>query len=203
MTESTSSENKDDDEFGLRDGRRPGDSDTKFTGPERNQIVIESAFLFLVIVGGLTGLASILWCISNLQFGVQNPTTCVTSEFCTLCKSPLIMTSAFFCAGLIGGSVFSLKWLYHSVANDLWHKDRFLWRVSVPLMGGVLGVFVTYLFARTLGTSFSPTSFKVEFVLPACGFSFLVGIFADGAIASLEKLARSIFGTLENFNGSK
>ena len=112
------------------------------------------------------------------------------------------MTTAFFFSGLVGGAVFSLKWLYHSVAKNRWHKDRLIWRLSVPIMGAVLAVFVTYIFARTFGTSFEPDSLKVSAVLPACGFSFLVGVFADGVLASLERLARSIFGTLENLNGS-
>ena len=29
--------------------------------------------------------------------------------------------------GLLGGTVYGGKWLYHAVAKGLWHEDRKLW----------------------------------------------------------------------------
>jgi hypothetical protein len=38
--------------------------------------------------------------------------------------------------GVLGGSVFSIKWLYHSIARGKWHLDRRPWRFLTPLMSG-------------------------------------------------------------------
>lgn len=188
------------DESGLRDGRCEGESETKFTRGEWLQIACEAAILFVFVLGGVYLLSQILWCVGTLE---SSSGTAPGKVYCTADQAPLIMSTAFFLSGLIGGAVFSLKWLYHTIAKNIWHRDRILWRVTVPLMGAILGVFITYIFARTFGTSFRPDNLGAESLLPACGFSFLVGVFADGALASLERLARSIFGTLENFNGTK
>lgn len=196
-------EEKDDDcedESGLRDGRCEGESGTKFTQGEWIQIACEALILFAFVLGGVYVLSRILWCVGTLE---SDAGTASGNAFCSAEQAPLVMSTAFFLSGLIGGAVFSLKWLYHTVAKNIWHRDRLLWRVTVPLMGAILGVFITYIFARTFGTSFRPESLSAGSLLPACGFSFLVGVFADGALASLERLARSIFGTLENFNGTK
>lgn len=190
------------DDIGLRDGRCEGESETKFSKSERLQIGIEAAILFSLIGTSIYFLATIIWCVSGLEY-LEDGAQKLAGGVCTANRAPLIMTSAFFFSGLIGGAVFSLKWLYHTVAKNVWHRDRFLWRISVPIMGAVLGVFITYIFSRTFGTSFAPDALTSAALLPSCGFSFLVGVFADGALASLERLARSIFGTLENFNGTK
>src|SRR5437879_2958149 len=36
--------------------------------------------------------------------------------------------------GLLGGSLFGIKWLYRAVARGLWHLDRTLWRILSPLL---------------------------------------------------------------------
>ncbi len=187
----------------LTDGRSIGETVSKFSTRDKVQLAVEGVLLLAAIVGGLGYLVSILSCVSFLEFGDGTSSTAPSLNYCTKDQAPLIMSVAFFISGLIGGAVFSLKWLYHSVAKTIWHQDRLLWRISVPLMGGVLAVFVTYIFSRTFGTSFSPASLTTTNFLPACGLSFLVGIFADGTLASLEKLARNIFGTLESFSGAK
>lgn len=34
--------------------------------------------------------------------------------------------------GTFGGTLFDIKWLYHSVARQIWHMDRRLWRLFTP-----------------------------------------------------------------------
>src|SRR5262249_33726874 len=53
-------------------------------------------------------------------------------------------------AGTLGGTLFSLKWLYHSVARQLWHLDRRLWRLFTPHISGGLAFAVTTLMASGL-----------------------------------------------------
>ncbi len=181
------------------DGRAPGDTDTRYKGKERIQIIGEFMYLLLAITVGCAILLLLLQCACDLSDSAQAG----RSGLCRASSAPVILTVALFLSGAVGGAVFALKWLYHSVARNSWHKDRFIWRISVPVMGGVLGVFAAFIFSRALGTSFDADAAKPDSLMPACGLAFLVGIFADGVLASMERLARSIFGTLEGFGGPK
>lgn len=94
--------------------------------------------------------------------------------------------------GLLGGCLFSMKWLYHSIAKGSWHEDRRYWRVLTPLISS--------------GLSFGMFSLAYSGLLPlvdeeaisrgrvVVGFSFLVGYFSDSALASLARLAEKLFG---------
>jgi len=193
----------DDEKLGLLDGLEFGDSGGRFSLSEYIQIGIEASILIsLIFFSGLT-MWQILSCVANVGLGLSPdalpPLQCSIFWFDPI-PAPMVLIAIFALSGMIGASVFSLKWLYHSISKDMWNRDRFLWRISVPLVGAVLGVFVSFIFARTFGTAFSSTYVGLDTLLPACGFCFLVGIFADGVIASLENLARRIFGTLQDFH---
>ena len=41
-------------------------------------------------------------------------------------------------SGVLGGTLFDIKWLYHTVAKQLWHADRLLWRLFTPHISGGL-----------------------------------------------------------------
>src|SRR5260370_10762564 len=48
----------------------------------------------------------------------------------------LALYSYAWLGGTFGGTLFDLKWLYHSVARGIWHLDRRLWRMLIPLISG-------------------------------------------------------------------
>ena len=87
--------------------------------------------------------------------------------------------------GSVGGTIFAIKWLVHSVANGLWHQDRFLWRVFVPLTGGIYALVAAARYLPSYpGLSLAgrgvwtkcltpdqPFSWSVEFVDPKTGAS--------------------------------
>jgi len=94
--------------------------------------------------------------------------------------------------GLFGGTMFDMKWLYHSRARGEWNEDRVYWRLFVPwlscglafvtgalIKGGFLSIFEGG--ALTGGN--------------AWGIGFLVGYFSDSAIAKLREVADTIFAT--------
>jgi len=94
--------------------------------------------------------------------------------------------------GMFGGTIFDLKWLYHSVAKQIWHIDRILWRILEPhLSGGLALVFMILLSSGILPI------FDQDFLeLPtaALGIGVMVGLFSDNATAKLAKLSAKIFG---------
>ena len=95
-------------------------------------------------------------------------------------------------SGLIGGNLFVLKWLYHSVAKRIWNQDRLLWRLVVPLASGAVAVFSAFMIYSGIVPFLRAESFKSIYF--SMGFGFLIGYFSDNVLAALKNVADSIFG---------
>ncbi len=96
--------------------------------------------------------------------------------------------------GTLGGTLFDLKWLYHSIAKQWWHLDRRLWRFFTPHISGGLAFAMIALISSGLFRVFDATATKSCSVVVAV--SFLVGYFSDSAIAKFTEIADILFGTV-------
>lgn len=94
--------------------------------------------------------------------------------------------------GLLGGTLFDMKWLYHVVAKKLWHQDRRLWRVFTPHISGGLGFAIVALMSSGIFKIFDRSALESHSVIVAV--SFLVGYFSDSAIGKLTEIAQTLFG---------
>lgn len=99
-------------------------------------------------------------------------------------------------SGTLGGTLFSLKWLYHVVARGLWNMDRRLWRIFTPHISGGLAFAVTALISSGIVKIFDREA--VNSLAMVVGVSFIVGYFSDNAIAKLSELAETLFGATRN-----
>jgi hypothetical protein len=97
--------------------------------------------------------------------------------------------------GTLGGTLFTTKWLYHSVARDLWNQDRFLWRIFTPHISGALAFSFILLISSGIINLFSPAAMDNNNAV--FGVSFLIGYFSDSAIAKLTEIANTIFGATQ------
>lgn len=98
-------------------------------------------------------------------------------------------------AGFVGGAVFDLKWMYHSVAKGIWNVDRCLWRIIVPFNSAMVSLFTGFLCASGVVPLLRNESFDDYYVL--LGFGFVFGYFSDNILAALQNLAKKAFGTLD------
>jgi hypothetical protein len=92
--------------------------------------------------------------------------------------------------GLLGGCVYSMKWLYHSIGRGKWHLDRRAWRFLTPLVSS--------------GLAFGTLSLLISGAVPLlsenitrsqagiCGIAFLVGYFSDDTVAALATWAKRL-----------
>jgi peptidoglycan biosynthesis protein MviN/MurJ (putative lipid II flippase) len=96
-------------------------------------------------------------------------------------------------AGILGGTLYDAKWLYHTVARQLWHQDRRIWRLFTPHISGGLAFVVISLVASGLLRIFDRRA--VESNAMVIGVGFLVGYFSDSAVAKLAEIAETLFGT--------
>ncbi len=94
--------------------------------------------------------------------------------------------------GMLGGTLFDLKWLYHSVAKGRWHEDRRPWRIFVPFISGGLAVAILALLASGFLEILDLRAIRSNGF--ALGFTFIVGYFSDNAIARLSQIALEMFG---------
>jgi hypothetical protein len=95
--------------------------------------------------------------------------------------------------GMLGGTLFTIKWLYHVVARELWNLDRRLWRVFTPHISGGLAFAVIALISSGIMKIFDARATRTASVV--IGLAFLVGYFSDNAVAKLAEIADTLFGT--------
>ncbi|OFX42466.1 MAG: hypothetical protein A2046_08950 [Bacteroidetes bacterium GWA2_30_7] len=95
-----------------------------------------------------------------------------------------------FLGGMLGGTVFSMKWLYHSVAKNTWNIDRRLWRIITPLLSSAIALIVILLLNSGLLNTDSYSSIYKSFSV-----GFLAGYFSDSAIGKLTEIAQVLFGS--------
>lgn len=107
---------------------------------------------------------------------------------------PILKYGFAWGAGSMGGVLFDLKWLYHSVARGRWHVDRRLWRIFTPHISGGLSLFSLALVASGALRIFDSKATNSSSVVMGTGF--LIGYFSDSAIAKLTEVAETLFGTV-------
>lgn len=99
--------------------------------------------------------------------------------------------------GVLGGTLFSIKWLYHSVAKNKWNIDRRLWRLFTPLISGALSVSVVAMIRSGLLVIMDTQVLNKRSLVYS--LAFLVGYFSDSALAKLSEIAFSLFGSKGKF----
>jgi len=111
---------------------------------------------------------------------------------CTDCKSTIFNRYAYvFFSGLMGGTLFGLKYLYKVVARGWWNIDRGLWRYSSPWLAAGLA-FATGALAHAglFGFDVNHSRGGASFV----SLGFIAGYFADSASRKMQEIADILFG---------
>jgi hypothetical protein len=164
------------------DGRDLLDWKSKYPEPAaRRAISLEAWYLGALLAMVPLGLA-VLWLDHPKHwFSIDEPKYVIIKRF-----------AMAWLGGTLGGTLFDLKWLYHSVARRTWHLDRRLWRVFTPHISGGLSFAVVALISSGVVRVFDSTAVRSGSLV--VGVSFLVGYFSDSAIAKLSELAETLFG---------
>jgi len=173
--------------FDIRDGRRRYEWESKYPTAAQKEIEGEKKYLF-VLLYGIPVLMTLIW--SRLIWGDMN---LAPERYQVLARF-----SYAWLGGMLGGTVFDLKWLYHSIAKGMWHLDRQLWRTFTPHISGALAFGVILLIKSDIFKLFNQSTFNSSG--PIVAVSFLVGYFSDSAIAKLTELADTLFGTTHKRN---
>lgn len=168
------------------DGRAPYDWQSKFPVEARKRICCEAVILAITLL--------IFICLTSIALVFSgNPYLMVFPTLGPNVSANIDprMIVLFFC-GAVGGTTFSIKWLIHSVAKGSWHLDRQLWRLFVPLVGGVYACAVLTLLdsGMILGRAGDVSRGT------ASAASMAFGYFSDGVSGLLTNIANAVFGTI-------
>ena len=172
------------------DGRKKFDWETKYPKAALEKIRLEAIYVSILLV--ISIIASLLLILPpkvlcdffNVEF-TPEPRACLCAWF----------------GGTAGGTVFSIKWLYHSRAKGIWHLDRRLWRIFAPHMSGSIAFFTILLIASGLLKVFEADIINEP--LAILGFTFIVGYFSDKALAKMSELADFFLGLDRKKNNNK
>lgn len=177
----------------LTDGRKPKEYKSIYPKEAWFQISFELLYLLLLLIASLI----ILLLLARMVI-LGGDYTFFPDVFGTYPKNKIIIIwVSVTLGGVCGGCTASLKWLYHTVAKQRWHRDRIVWRLVVPILAAVLSGFLGLM----LHTGFVTNEAIDDGVFsdPAMGaaFGFFTGLFSDNVLASLQNLAFRIFGTVD------
>ena len=162
---------------GKTDERKQGDWKSRYSGTtaQKWQIVEAIYVLFMVVLSFVVLLLNYNGCIQK-WLGISEDQQLFFSRIvtCSVC-------------GLLGGSIFDMKWFYKSVAHGFWNEDRLYWRIFTPI--------ISLSFAFCLACIF-----KDNIVVYGNGFSaatlgFLAGYFSDEAVGKMAEVAKILFNT--------
>lgn len=174
----------------------PGREDEKINDDERERfnwesryeadaivrIRLEAAYVLLILLVSMLG----------LLFTWRGDVYDTMAHGCSSCRPVTFNRYAYlFFSGMLGGSLFGLKYLYKVVARGWWNIDRGLWRISSPWLSAGLA-FATGALAHAglFGFDVNHSKGGASFV----SLGFIAGYFADSASRKLQEIADILFG---------
>lgn len=174
----------------LTDGRDTGAWRSVYPPCARAWIYIELVYLLFLMIGGVVTVA--LCAVSRVP--VEALPILPYRPFGA--DHGVLFWLSVGASGVLGGTVMTLKWHYHCVAKKLWHADRRVWRITTPLLSGVVSLFVVMMFASDIVSIISLAA--VTTPIGGMALAFLLGLFSDNILAALQNFAVRTIGTLRD-----
>tara|TARA_B100001059_G_C17762097_1_gene543460 strand:+ start:51 stop:716 length:666 start_codon:yes stop_codon:yes gene_type:complete len=164
------------------DHRVEGDWESRWNKAARVGIRIDAAYVGIVFFLTLVMLL-LTWRGTTYELLAYGCTSCSPIKF--------NQYAFFFIGGVLGGTMFGLKYLYKVVARGYWNIDRRLWRIFSPFLAGGSALAIGGLLdSGMLGLSIKSSSTSFYFSL-----GFISGYFADSALAKMQEIADTVFGS--------
>ncbi|MCX6155940.1 MAG: hypothetical protein NT007_17470 [Candidatus Kapabacteria bacterium] len=167
--------------YDLTDGRVQGNWKSRYVDEaaqkeikwERNYLIV--IFCSCLVLSVLIGIL-----LKNFSTKLGFDTTNISNYFFA------------WAGGTLGGTLFSAKWLIHTIAKNTWNIDRQIWRIFTPHLSASLALVFIVLINSEMINIATPKSLTIH---KCFGIGFLVGYFSDNAIGKLTELAQVVFGS--------
>jgi hypothetical protein len=162
----------------LSDGRKNGDWSSRYDEEAQRHIHWEKRYLIVLLICALT-----VPLFLGIAFNLVNM------------PRPFLNSRHYIFSlwgGELGGTLFAMKWLVHSVAKNDWNLDRQIWRILTPHLSASLAFVIVLLINCGIFKLADPNGMSIY---KCYGIGFLVGYFSDNAIGKLTELAQVFFGS--------
>jgi len=166
------------------DGRHLFTPRSRWSDDNRKMQTREAIYVIALLVFSLLLLA----CFGVLATNIADA-SCI-SVFGVVLPEVVIKYGLLSAGGLLGGTVYAAKWLYHAVAKGLWHEDRRLWRFMQPWisLGTTIGIWAL------IDSGFFRTAPQDISML---GIGFVIGYLSDQFLAKMKEITNVLFGRTE------
>ncbi len=168
------------------DGRAPYDWQSNYPEDARKEMRFEAAYVAIVLIISVAGLIFLL--LGVLQGECAENST-LSNESVLVLQSILV----YFFSGLLGGTVYGMKYFYRVVARGYWSQDRRYWRLFSPWISSCVALVV-----GCMATSGFIKSVEALSTLTSICVGFVAGYFADDAVSKMSEVAKALFGTSSN-----
>jgi hypothetical protein len=167
----------------LTDGKKAGEWKTYYLDPQAQKGIRFEGIYVTSVLFACPVLLMVLWLVP------LDAILPIKVEKCgVLCRYGYA-----WIGGLLGGTLYTMKWLYHSVAKGMWHRDRRLWRLLAPHLSAALAFVFICMVQSGILLVFDRNVTRQPSAIVA--MAFLVGYFSDTALAKMSEIAMSLFGT--------
>ena len=164
------------------DGRNQYDWESRYPENARKEMKSEAIYIGIILFVSFVLLICI-WCglIGRIGGHIGLESKIVTS------LEGIIL---YFFSGLMGGTIFGLKYFYRVVARGYWSQDRKYWRIFSPWISACIAFVVGCMVLSGYINAAQSPSFATEICV-----GFITGYFADDAVGKMSEVATALFGS--------
>lgn len=162
------------------DDKEPYDWKSKYPTEARKEIRNEAIYIGAVLIVAMIGL---------FLNGCD-----VLSNLLALKDDAIITFKGilfYFLSGLLGGTIFGIKYFYRVVARGYWTQDRRYWRIFSPWISACVAFIIGCMVISGLISSSKTLSASSGIYI-----GFIAGYFADEAVGKMSEVATALFGNV-------
>lgn len=164
------------------DGRKQYDWESKYPECAQKEMKKEAIYIAIILI---IAFSLLIFIVGGLIDKVGNLIGLDAKKTASL-EGVII----YFFSGLLGGTIFGLKYFYRVVSRGYWSQDRKYWRFFSPWISACVAFVVGCMVLSGYINATQTQSFAAEICV-----GFITGYFADEAVGKMSEVATALFGS--------
>lgn len=164
------------------DGRKQYDWESKYPECAQKEMKKEAIYIAIILI---IAFSLLIFIVAGLIDKVGNLIGLEAKKTASL-EGVII----YFFSGLLGGTIFGLKYFYRVVSRGYWSQDRKYWRIFSPWISACVAFVVGCMVLSGYINATQTQSFAAEICV-----GFITGYFADEAVGKMSEVATALFGS--------
>ena len=164
------------------DGRKQYDWESKYPECAQKEMKKEAIYIAIILI---IAFSLLIFIVGGLIDKVGNLIGLEAKKTASL-EGFII----YFFSGLLGGTIFGLKYFYRVVSRGYWSQDRKYWRFFSPWISACVAFVVGCMVLSGYINATQTQSFAAEICV-----GLITGYFADEAVGKMSDVATALFGS--------